>query len=252
MDGAGDSWGPPNQNGHMGVGCGASWEAIDPFLKQVIIEITEDRRREDRAAGRPEISVGFYVNSVNNGMPGMILNHTSTGCISLDDDHDLETFKRNWEPWIQCGVLSELNYDAGTHTWLWDDVKDLLGDQMERFGLYGMTEAIKWNDNAGRPPTRYTWAEYQIPMWCISRYILQRDSTGQLEFDWNAGDRVWIMNSNHTYSGGTSGLLTEAQARDYTWRGWGVGSWTPWHGADLMVNLPPRRPQTPAGPQSPS
>ena len=247
LDGAGESWGPGvHENGHMGLGIGCSWEAIDPFLKQVIIEVTEDRRKEDRAAGRDEVSVGFYTNSVNNGMPGMIQNHTSTGCISLDDDHDLETFKRNWEPWIQCGVLSELSFDAGVHNWLWDDVKDLLNDQSERFGLYGLTESIKWTDNSGTPPTRYTWAEYQVPMWCISRYILSRDPLGLLV--WPEGARVWIMNSAHTYWGGTSGLLTEAQAHDYTRRGWGVGSWTPHHGADEIVNLPPFDPNPTPGP----
>lgn len=239
LDGAGASWGPGvHENGHMGLGVGCSWEAIDPFLKQVIIEVTEDRRKEDRAAGRPEISVGFYTNSVNNGMPGMIQNHTSTDCINLDDDHDLETFKRNWEPWIQCGVLSELSFDAGVHNWLWDSVKDLLGDQMERFGLYGVTESIKWTSNNGQPPTRYEWAPFQVPMWCISRYMLSRDPLGFLEWDWAAGQRVWIMNSPHTYWGGTSGLLTPQQVRDYKRRGWGVGSW---HlDGDSMVNLPAR------------
>ena len=247
----------------MGVGVGCGWEAIDPFLKQVIIEVTEDRRREDRAAGREEVSVGFYTNSVNNGMPGMILNHTSTDCINLDDDHDLETFKRNWEPWIQCGVLSELNFDAGVHNWLWITVRDLVNDQMERFGLYGLTESIKWDDNAGRPPNRYTWARYQgIDMWCISRYILSRDPLGQLVWPWaddpkgsdpmepgvEGPGHVWIMNSAHTYWGGTSGLLTPIQVHDYRRRGWGVGSWTPHHGADLLVNLPlGRRPNPDVG-----
>ena len=248
----GAEWPHPNENGHIGVGCGASWEAIDPFLKQVIIDMTYQRREEDRLAGRPPITVGFYVNAVCNGMPGMIRNHTSTDVINLDRDRDLETFKRNWEPWVECGVLSELNYDAGVHPQWWDKVKNLLNDQMQRYGIYGMTESIKWDDNAGRPPNRYTWAEYQIPMWCISRYILSRDPLGQLVWPWaddplgstpmhsdvDRTGHVWIMNSNHTYWGGTSGLLTVDQVRDYRRRGWGVGSWTPWHGADEMVNLP--------------
>ena len=241
MDGA--AWPPPNEHGHMGVGCGASWEAIDPFLKQVIIDMTYERREEDRLAGRPPITVGFYVNAVCNGMPGMIRNHTSTDVINLDDDRELEIFKRNWLPWVECGVLSELNYDAGVHEQWWGKVINLIDDQMQRYGIYGMTESIKWTDNGGTPPRRYTWADYQIPMWCISRYILSRDPTGLLV--WPEGVHVWIMNSNHTYWGGTSGLLTEAQARDYTRRGWGVGSWTPWYGADEMVNLPERGPSTP-------
>jgi len=258
-DGAGESWGPGvHENGHMGLGMGASWEAIDPFLKQVIIDMTYQRREEDRIAGRPLLTVGFYTNAVCNGMPGMIRNHTSTDCLNLDNDHDLENFKRNWLPWVECGVLSELNYDAGVHNWLWPKVKNLLDDQMDRYGLYGMTESIKWDDNGGTPPNRYTWAKYQIPMWCISRYLLSRDPEGKLEFDWDGGDRVWTMSSPHTYWGGTSGLLTVEQALDYRRRGFGVGSW---HlDGDSVVNLadpipdpvPPGNPiPDPGGPQIP-
>ena len=148
MDGA--AWPPPNEHGHMGVGCGASWEAIDPFLKQVIIDMTYQRREEDRLAGRPPITVGFYVNAVCNGMPGMIRNHTSTDVINLDDDRELEIFKRNWLPWVECGVLSELNYDAGVHEQWWGKVSNLIDDQLQRYGIYGMPESSKWTGNVRR------------------------------------------------------------------------------------------------------
>ncbi len=254
----------PDAWGHQSVGGGAGWEAIDPYHKQLIIDITMERRREDRNAGRPEITVGFYNGCINDGMPGLISNHTNRNVVDITTDKGLDAFRRQWEPWVECEVLSELNHDAGTSVAntgpRWEAVKKLLEQQWVRFGLYGLTEAILWTDNTGTPPNRYTWAPYDgVDMWCISRFILQRDPIGQLVWPWahplqpseDDSDRrniqglpasVWIMNSAHTLSDGSSGLLTEEQARDYANRGWGVGSWTSNHGADQIVNLPPRVP----------
>ena len=248
--------------GEMGVGPGADWTAIDPFLKQLIINVTMERRKEDRAAGRDEITVGFYNGYLNNGMAGLISNHTADGVVDLRDDRDLEQFKTKWEPWIECGVLSELNHDAGVKAW--DEVKELLLQQYTRFGLYGLTEAIRWDRNDGIWPTRYDWSQYEgVDMWCISRYMLSRDPTGQLAWPWSfrGGEHdtenifgqpasVWMMNSTHTYvnhDGETvRGLMTTDEVHQYVQRGWGVGSWNAQ--GDYAVNLNQGPTPDPSGP----
>lgn len=225
---------------HMGVGTGAAWNTIDPFRKQIIIEAVEDRRREDRTAGRPELTVGFYVNSCCNGMgKGMIQNHGSSDVVNLDTDEGLEAFKIAFEPWVECGVLSEIWYDAGFFRDYKEKVINLLGDQKDRYGLHGGTEAIELL-HTGQP---FEFAPYSMPCWAISRYLLYRDPLQELTFE--PGQEVWTMNGAHRLPDGTAGLLTEQQAHKYTENGIGVGSWTRWHDADLMVNLPPRGPSTP-------
>ena len=221
----------PAANGRITVGPGADWEAMDPFRKHVLIEAVMDRRAEDRLEGRPELTVGFYVDAGSDGPPGLISNHMSAAVPNLD--RDSSRWDRKWLPWVDCGLLSEIWYDAGTATdERWDGVRNLLEDQKARHGLHGGTEAIRWNDRQGRS---YDWADYDVPMWCISRYMLFRDPNGNVT--WPDDAEVHIMNSNHKLPDGTSGLLTERQARDYTRRGWSVGSWTRWHFADEMVNL---------------
>ena len=207
----------PDGTGKMGVSSGASWEIMDPFRKQVLIDVVHDRWSEDDNAGRPRCTVGFYENAVNDGSPYSLRN-TGTGCLSLDTDAGLERFKVKWGPWLDTGILSEVCYDAGIYDHLWGPVQNLLEDQMARFGLYGMTEAIRWDSRTNPPRRVYEWAEYRVPMWCISRYILSRDPDNLLS--WEPDEHVWIMNSPKT-----SGLLTAAQAADFRKRGWGVGFW---------------------------
>ncbi len=238
----------PNAVEPMALTNGAGWESIEEIRKHILIEAIFDRRAEDQAAGRPKLSVGFYCGVIGNGQPGMIDNRLSDNVLNLDRDGDLDSFKRNWEPWIQCGVLSELWHDAGSmdrpeqpagNRWL--AVKNLLEDQKARFGLHGGTEAIKWLSEKGNG--NFVWQDYDgVPMWCISRFILQRDPDNEL--NWFDDAEVWIMNAAHFIKTGPRkgerGLLTAAETRDFTRRGWGVGSWTRWYQADRMVNLPAR------------
>lgn len=226
----------PGANGQITVGPGADWEAIDDFRKHVLIEAVLDRRKEDREVGRPELTVGFYVDAGSDGMPGLITNHMNQNSVP-NLDKDSSRWDRKWLPWVDCGILSEIWYDAGSRDDRWDGVRNLLEDQKARHGLHGGTEAIRWNSRDGR---NYDWAAYiGVPMWCISRYILYRDPQNLLS--WPDHAEVHIMNSAHRLPDGTSGLLTVEQARDYGKRGWTVGSWTRWHDADALVNLPKDR-----------
>lgn len=171
----------------MALTNGAGWESMDQFRKHLLIYAVEQRRKEDAQAGRPLLSVGFYCGCIGNGMPGMIQNYMSDDILNLDNTQDLENFKRNWEPWIQCGVLSELWHDAGTMSIdrndgngkvkRWPDVKKLIHSQRKLFGLHGGTEAINYSANHGQ------WLPYDdVPMWCLSRYILQHDRENSLSW----------------------------------------------------------------------
>lgn len=230
-------------SGERGVGGGASWEAIDPFRKQLIIDLTFERRKLDRDEGREDeqLTVGFYCGVLGNGHPGMIDNGGVTGILNLDNDHDLDYFRRKWEPWIECGVLSELSHDAGSPADRWEAAKNLLNDQWERWGLYGVTEAISHGPG-------FSWLPWQgTPMWCLSRYILNRDPNNLLT--WPDDAEVTIMNHPHKRSNGESGLLSHDEIRDFKSRGWGVGSWHPT--GDYAVNLPDAGPPPDRDPDEP-
>jgi hypothetical protein len=236
----------PNMVDTMAVTSGAAWGAYDPYRRECLIRILEERRDYDRSQGYDLTTMGFYAGCINNGVAGTKSNRTADSVIDLANTRDKAVFLENWGKWIEGGWLSELSWDAGVKVDYpprvpeerdrWPLVKNLLKDQKEQFGLHGVTEAIRWTDNTGTWPNKYTWAPWDdVPMWCISRYILDRDPLGELT--WEPGQEVWIMNSPHRRQDGTPGLLPPSAARDYAERGWGVGTWNPQ--GDNMVNLPP-------------
>ncbi|MBW2559834.1 MAG: hypothetical protein JRE40_03145 [Deltaproteobacteria bacterium] len=237
----------PNAIDASAVTSGMDWEAMDPFRKHVLIDILEERRAEDLAAGRPLTTIEFYVGSISDGMPGLIRNHTSSGVPTLNNDKGIDNFRRKWEPWIEAEVLSGIWWDAGVKidnkgTPLERDrfplVIDLIEDAYQRYGLHGGTEMIRWNSYSGFWPKQvYDWAPYQIPMLAISRSILDRDHDQSMVFD--PGNEVWIMNSDHKRWDGSPGALTVEQARDYERRNVRVGSWIGYPHLDDKVNLPP-------------
>jgi len=183
------------------------------------------------------MTFGFYCGVDNNGDQWTNDSGTATGCLSLDTDEGKMLFERNFGPWLDLGVLSEVWWDAGARpdTPYWEQVKNLLEDQHARYGLHGGTEAIMNSREGDAPwPEDIVWYPYEgVPMLCVSRFILDRNPA--LDLRWPDNAEVHIMSSTHLRIDGTPGNLTVAQARDFTRRGWIVGSWLP--PQDVTVNL---------------
>lgn len=240
-----------DSNGRSHVSFGR-WHGVESELRQFLIEGVEQRREEDRAVGRLELTIGFYVGSWTNGSPYTVNLRTATGQLNLKSKRDRRLWEKSILPWIDCGMLSELWYDAGAlgGAWdrkHWDRTRSNLDQQMNRYGLYGGTEAYPHTRDRDRStpwPQDITWVDPKdTPIHCISRYILDRDPAGLMNItkDWGADREVHIQSSSHRRIDGTSGALTEDMARDYTARGFVVGSWM--RAQDWIINLPLNREQ---------
>ncbi len=225
----------------------ARWFGVESELRQFLIEGVEERRAEDRAAGRPEMTIGFYVGSFTNGSPYTTNLRTATGQLNLRNRRDRRKWEYNILPWVDCGMLSELWYDAGARStnWTqkhWDMTRSNLEQQRNRYGLYGGTEALphtRDSDSSTPWPQDINWIDPgDTPVHCISRFILDRDPGGLIDVKerWGANREVHVQSSQHLRLNGMSGALRRHEARDFAARGWVVGSWM--RPEDWIVNLP--------------
>lgn len=233
----------PNGVDPMAVTNGMAWDAIDRDRREIIIECVEQRRAEDRAAGRPELVVQFYTGAINDGFVGCTSNRSSGGVLDVDHDEHWEKFQRAWMPWIECGVLSGLGFDAGMHGLRLQPTLDLIRKLRDRIDGWGsFSEAFPFSSHSGGIVTRWDDIPADIETWCLANYILQRDPNGTHKVDRGGKLPQWVASTPHLTAGNTApvrraGTLTGAEARDFERRGFGVTSarsGSPW---DSVVNL---------------
>ena len=225
-------------DGTFGVG-NSRWWGIPSERRDIIIWNIRERWREDDEADRPRMTFGFYCGSDNYGAQWSQDSWTMDGVLNLQCDRDRRRFLDSLGPWLDMGLLSEVWWDAGSRDDYYEDCKELLTEQRRRYGLHGGVESIRHSrdDDPRTPwPGDITWEAYDgFPRLCISRFILDRNPANDLA--WADGDECHIMSSSHARIDGTPGSLTPQQARDFTARGWTVGSWLPEE--DGIVGLPP-------------
>lgn len=234
----------PNGVDAMAVTNGMAWPACDRDRREIIIECVEQRRKEDAEAGRDPLVVQFYTGVINNGFVGSTSNRTSQWILDLDSNAGREKFKQAWFPWIECGILSGLGFDAGAGSARRDDTYALIRN-VENWidGFLCFTEAHPWVRQNSGIVTEWAEVPADIEVWCLSRYKLQRDPDGTHVVDRVGARPTWIASHPHSTAGNTapqrSGTLTPMEAREFEGRGFSIMSGLigpPW---DTVVNLPP-------------
>ena len=216
------------------------WHGISTDRRAVIIRNVEERRLEDRLAGRPEMSFGLYVAAWSNGSPYTVDMRTATAVVDVTSKAGRQRWLATMGPWISTGVLSEVWYDAGSTAENLAAILALIDWQRSKYGLHGATEALihslETRPGAPRWPANIRWpAAFLAPQMAISRFVLDRDPLGRLR--WAPDEEVHIINSPNLRVDGTSGALGAVQALDFAARGWKVGSNRRY--LDQFVNLCP-------------
>ncbi len=214
----------------------AVWHGMTSDRRTIIVDAVEARQREDRAAGRPEMTFGIYVAAWNNGTPWVINMHTASHVIDWRDEKEAERWLETIGPWLTTSVLSEVWYDAGSSLHNIREMTELLAWQQREFGLHGVTEAlffVRDDDPATPYPGDITW-HWVAPQMCISRFVMDRDPSNQLRF--TPAQETHIINSPNLRVDGSSGAFGADVARDYARRGFIVGSNR--RVLDQYINLP--------------
>ncbi len=224
-------------DGGMNVSFGR-WHAIPSERREAIIAAVIERRREDALAGRPSMGFGLYCGSRHNGSPYTNECHGSDGPLDLNLPDEKHRWEESIGPWMDAlGEFGfEVWYDAGGVPAVFGAIIKLINQQKSLYGIGGGTEAIahtRDQDSSTPWPDDIQWGRYVVPMLCSSRFILDRDPDGTL--DWDDDEEVHIINNNTARVNGEAGTLTELQAMEFSSRGWTVGSWQGDH--DGVVNL---------------